>query len=110
MKRYFGSLTLTAAAFLFIVFAGCQESPLDASLDAQTDYEAYLQSIAADSSLAPFESNNNDDGAMEFLGKVNTPIIPFRVAHHVQLVNRVLTAGTSEDTTVGTLTSPVEGT
>ncbi len=110
MKRYFGSLTLTAAAFLFIVFAGCQESPLDASLDAQTDYEAYLQLIAADSSLASFEPNYNEDGAMEFLGKVNTPIFPFRVGHHVKLVNRVLTTETINDTTFGTLTSTFEGT
>jgi len=76
-----------------------------------TDKEAMEKIADEDSSLQSFDEAFNEDEFMDFgLGKIQTPIYPFRVWHRVHLVNRNLNVTIQGDTAYGTLTKTFEGT
>lgn len=99
-------ITLTAALFI-----GCQE---DMSVDPTnseptTDKEALQQITDEDSLLSSFEPNYTEDEGMNFLGKVNTEVFPYKVWQKMRLVNRNLNIEFEGDTAYGTLTKTFEG-
>lgn len=94
-------------------FAGCQDEllidPID-NTEPTTDQGAMEKLVEEDSSLASFDSNYDEDGLMDYLGKVNTTIYPFRVGHKMRLVNKTLNIIFDNDTmATGILTKTFEG-
>lgn len=59
---------------LISFFAGCQEESSLETSEPKTDKEAMIQIADEDSLLASFEPNYNENGVMDIIGKVNTPI------------------------------------
>jgi len=109
-KRFFIPLFLLG---LLTFFAGCQNEmtvePQDSD-EPTTNQTALEKIVDQDSSLASFEENYNEDGLMDFMGKTNTAIYPFRVGHKMRLVSRNLDIEYDNDTTAtGTLTKTFEG-
>jgi len=95
---------------IFSFFTACQEETSVQTSEPKTDKEAMIQIADEDSLLASFEPNYNEDGVMDIIGKVNTPIYPMRVGQKMRLVNRVLDINIQGDTAYGTLTKTFEGT
>lgn len=110
-KRFFIPLFLLG---LLAFFAGCQNEMTvePQSSDEPTTNQAAMEKIVdEDSSLASFDENYNEDGLMDFMGKVNTEIYPFRVGHKMRLVSRDLNIVFDNDSmATGTLTKTFEGT
>jgi len=108
-KRFFIPLFLPG---LLAFFAGCQNEmtvePED-SWEPTTDQAALEKLVDQDSSLTSFEENYNEDGLMDYMGKITEAIYPFRVGHKMRLVNRNLSVEYDDTTAVGTLTSTFEG-
>jgi len=109
LLRHFISL-ITVITFIFLI--GCQDSVMDTEdTEPATDKEAMEKIADEDSSLQSFDEAFNEDEFMDFgLGKIQTPIYPFRVWHRVHLVNRNLNVTIQGDTAYGTLTKTFEGT
>ena len=100
------------AALVLIFMVGCQESVNEPDqAEPNSDKEAMQKLADEDSSIASFESNYNEEDAMDIfgLGKVQTAIYPLRVGHKVRLVNRDLTVNIVGDTAYGTYTKTYEG-
>jgi hypothetical protein len=74
-----------------------------------TDQAALEKLVDEDSSLTSFDYNYNEEGVMDFLGKVNTPIYPFRIGQKMRLVNRTLSIDIQDTIAYGTLTKTFEG-
>ncbi len=91
-------------------FTACQEENSLETSEPKTDKEAMIQIADEDSLLSSFEPNYNEDGVMDVIGKVNTPIYPVKVGQKMRLVNRVLDINIQGDTAYGTLTKTFEGT
>ena len=98
---------------LIAVFAGCQDELLVDPIDdpePTTDQGAMEKLVEEDSSLASFDVNYDEEGLMDFLGKPNTTIYPFRVGHKMRLVNKTLNITFDNDTmATGILTKTFEG-
>lgn len=95
---------------IFSFFTACQEETSVQTSEPKTDKEAMIQIADEDSLLTSFEPNYNEDGVMDILGKVNTPIYPVKVGQRMRLVNRILDINIQGDTAYGTLTKTFEGT
>ncbi len=96
---------------LIVVFFGCQDEMLIEPADTEptTDQGALEKIVDEDSALTSFDYNYNEDGLMDFLGKVDTEIYPFRVGHKMRLVNRTLSIDIQDTIAYGTLTKTFEG-
>ncbi len=110
VKRFFIPLMLLA---VLAFFAGCQDEmtvePGDSG-EPTTDLGALEKLAELDSSLTSFEANYNEDGLMDFLGKTEEPIYPFRVGHRMRLVSKNLNIEFISDTiAIGTMTKTFEG-
>jgi hypothetical protein len=110
VKRFFIPLILLA---VLAFFAGCQDEmtvePGDSG-EPTTDRGALEKLVEQDSSLSSFEANYNEDGLMDFLGKTEEAIYPFRVGHRMRLVNKNLNIEFVSDTiAIGTMTKTFEG-
>lgn len=109
VKRFFIPLLLLA---LMAFFAGCQDEmtvePGDTG-EPTTVQGALELLVDQDSSLTSFEANYNEGGLMDFLGKTEEAIYPFRVGHRVRLVNRNLSIAFEDSLAFGTLTNTFEG-
>ena len=99
------------AVFSILFIVGCQESVTNPEESEPTSDQEALQKIAdEDSSLESFDDAYNEEDLMDFgLGKIQTPVYPFRVGHRVHLVNRTLTVDIQGDTAYGTITKNFEG-
>jgi hypothetical protein len=95
---------------IFSFFTACQEETSVQTSEPKTDKEAMIQIADEDSLLSSFEPNFNEDGVMDVMGKINTPIYPVKVGQRMRLVNRVLDINVQGDTAYGTLTKTFEGT
>ena len=108
-KKFF--IVLLLPAFLAF-FAACQDEmtvePQDSG-EPTTDQGALEKLVDQDSSLTSFEENYNEDGPMDYMGKITEAIYPFRVGHKMRLVNRNLSVEYNDTIAVGTLTSTFEG-
>lgn len=80
-----------------------------ADTEPTTDQGALEKIVDEDSALTSFDYNYNEDGLMDFLGKVDTEIYPFRVGHKMRLVNRTLNIDIQDTIAYGTLTKTFEG-
>ncbi len=96
---------------LIVVFFGCQDEMVIEPADTEptTDQGALEKIVDEDSALTSFDYNYNEDGLMDFLGKVDTEIYPFRVGHKMRLVNRTLSIDIQDTIAYGTLTKTFEG-
>lgn len=96
---------------LIVVFFGCQDEMVIEPADTEptTDQGALEKIVDEDSALTSFDYNYNEDGLMDFLGKVDTEIYPFRVWHKMRLVNRTLSIDIQDTIAYGTLTKTFEG-
>ena len=96
---------------LIVVFFGCQDEMVIEPVDTEptTDQGALEKIVDEDSALTSFDYNYNEDGLMDFLGKVDTEIYPFRVGHKMRLVNRNLNINFQDTIAYGTLTKTFEG-
>ncbi|MCU0405948.1 MAG: hypothetical protein MUE64_03080, partial [Ignavibacteriaceae bacterium] len=74
-----------------------------------TDKAALEKLVDEDSSLTSFDYNYDEEGVMDFLGKVNTAIYPFKVGQRMRLVNRTLSIDFQDTIAYGTLTKTFEG-
>ena len=109
VKRFFIPLILLAVLAFFV---GCQDEmtvePGDTG-EPTTDQGALEKLVDQDSSLASFEANYNEDGLMDFLGKTEEAIYPFRVGHRMRLVSKNLNINFQDTIAYGTLTKTFEG-
>ena len=99
------------ALFILALFVRCQdEMTVDpGDTEPTTDQAALEKLVDEDSSLTSFDYNYNEEGVMDFLGKVNTPIYPFRIGQKMRLVNRTLSIDIQDTLAYGTLTKTFEG-
>lgn len=104
IMAFFALLTLT-------LFVRCQDEMVvdPGETEPTTDRAALEKLVDEDSSLTSFDYNYNEEGVMDFLGKVNTPIYPFRVGQKMRLVNRTLSIDIQDTLAYGTLTKTFEG-
>ncbi len=93
------------------LFIRCQDEMVIEPGDTEpiTDQEALEKIVDEDSSLSSFDYNYDEEGLMDFLGKVNTAIYPFKVGHKMRLVNRNLSIDYQDSIAYGTLTKTFEG-
>jgi len=101
-----------ASFFLFIVIiTGCKNSPTGPyPLNSTSSDEMILQKIAdADSAVATFEPNYNEEDVMSVMGKVQANIYPFRVWQRVRLVSRDFNVNIVGDSAFATYTRNFEG-
>lgn len=92
------------------LFVRCQDEVVNPDEGEPTTDKAALQKLVdEDSSLTSFDYNYNEEGVMDFLGKVNTTIYPFRVGQKMRLVNRTLSIDFQDTLAYGTLTKTFEG-
>ena len=110
IKKFFLPLLILG---VLAFFAGCQdEMTVEPQNNGEptTDQGALEKLVEQDSSLTSFDVNYNEDGLMDFLGKVDEQIYPFRVGKRMRLVNRNLNITFSGDTIAyGRLTKTFEG-
>jgi hypothetical protein len=105
VKKFFFPMLLLAILSFFVA---CQdESTIQP--EADTDEAALLKITDDDSSLSSFDPNFDEGSEMEFLGKINTDIYPFRVGHHMKLTSRILNITFEGDTAYGVLTKTFDG-
>ena len=109
VKRFFIPLMLLA---VLAFFAGCQDEmtvePGDPG-EPTTDQGALEKLVDQDSSLTSFEANYNEDGLLDYLGKTDEEIFPFRVWHRMRLVSKNLNIEFQDTIAFGTLTKTFEG-
>jgi hypothetical protein len=108
LPRWIFAFFALAMAALFI---RCQNEMVIEPGDTEptTDQEALEKIVDEDSSLSSFDYNYDEEGLMDFLGKVNTAIYPFKVGHKMRLVNRNLSINYQDSIAYGTLTKTFEG-
>lgn len=107
VKRFFLPMLILGILSFFVA---CQdESTIQVEDEPTTDQTALEKIADEDSALASFEPNFDEGEAMDFLGKVNTEIYPFKVGHHVKLVSRNLNITFDGDTAYGLLTKVFDG-
>lgn len=109
VKRFFIPLMLLA---VLAFFAGCQDEMTiepQGTGEPTTDQGALEKLVDLDSSLTSFEANYNEDGLMDFLGKTDEAIFPFRVGHRMRLVSKNLNIEFEDTLAFGTLTKTFEG-
>ncbi len=94
-----------------VVFFGCQDDMViePGNTEPTTDQGALEKMVDEDSALTSFDYNYDEEGLMDFLGKINEPIFPFRVGHRMRLVNRNLNITFQDTIAYGTLTKTFEG-
>jgi len=103
-------LALFALA-IFALFVRCQDESVVEATDTEptTDQGAMEKLVDEDSSLTSFDYNYDEEGLMDYLGKVTTEIYPFRVGQKMRLVNRTLSIDFQDTIAYGTLTKTFEG-
>jgi hypothetical protein len=103
-------LALFALA-IFALFVRCSDETTVEPIDTEptTDQGALEKLVDEDSSLTSFDYNYDEEGVMDYLGKVNTVIYPFRVGQKMRLVNRTLSIDFQDTVAYGTLTKTFEG-
>ncbi|MEE9450115.1 MAG: hypothetical protein V3V72_08700, partial [Ignavibacteriaceae bacterium] len=96
---------------LIVVFFGCQDDMVvePGETEPTTEQGALEKIVDEDSALTSFDYNYDEDGLMDFLGKINEPIYPFRFGHKMRLVNRNLNINFQDSIAYGTLTKTFEG-
>ena len=99
------------ALMMLALFVRCQdEMVVDPGDNEPTTDRAALEKIVdEDSSLTSFDYNYDEEGVMEFLGKVSAEIYPFRVGQKMRLINRTMSIDIQDTIAYGTLTKTFEG-
>lgn len=99
------------ALAMFALFVRCQDEMVVETGDPEpsTVQGALEKLVDEDSSLTSFDYNYDEEGVMDFFGKVNTTIYPFRVGQKMRLVNRTLSIDIQDTIAYGTLTKTFEG-
>jgi len=103
---------LAFLAFAIIaLFVRCQDEMVvdPGETEPTTDQAALEKLVDEDSSLTSFDYNYDEEGVMDYLGKVTTEIYPFRVGQKMRLVNRTLSIDFQDTIAFGTLTKTFEG-
>ena len=99
------------ALLVVALFVRCQDDVVNPDDNEPTTDKAAMEKIVdEDSSLTSFDYNYDEEGVMDFLGKVNTAIYPFIVGQKMRLVNRTLSIDVQDTIAYGTLTKTFEGT
>ena len=99
------------ALLIVALFVRCQDEVISTDDNEPTTDKAAMEKLVdEDSSLTSFDYNYDEEGVMDFLGKVNTTIYPFRVGQKMRLVNRNLSIDFQDTVAYGTLTKTFEGT
>jgi hypothetical protein len=108
LSRY---LLAFVALAMFALFVRCQDEMViePVNTDPTTDQGALEKLVDEDSSLSSFDYNYDEEGLMDYLGKVNTEIYPFKVGRKMRLVNRNLSIDFQDSIAYGTLTKTFEG-
>jgi hypothetical protein len=99
------------ALAIFALFVRCQDENVVEATDTEptTDQGALEKIVDEDSSLTSFDYNYDEEGVMDYLGKVTTEIYPFKVGQNMRLVNRTLSIDFQDTIAYGTLTKTFEG-
>ena len=99
------------ALLIVALFVRCQDDVVNPDDNEPTTDKAAMEKLVdEDSSLTSFDYNYDEEGVIDFLGKVNTAIYPFRVGQKMRLVNRTLSIDVQDTIAYGTLTKTFEGT
>jgi hypothetical protein len=94
---------------LFLV--GCQDNSVETTPQTTTtDKQSVIDVVEADSLIASFEPNYNEDGAITYLSKTNAEIKPLRVWQKMNLTNKNVDISFDADTAYAHITKTFEGT
>ena len=108
IRKHFLPLVLLG---VIVFFVGCQDNSVQPTVSqTTTDKQAITDAINADSLLATFDTNFNEDGALSYLAKTNSAIKPFKVWQKTQLANKVVDVTYSADTAYAHITKTFNGT
>ena len=108
IRKHFLPLVLLG---VIVFFVGCQDNSVQPTVSqTTTDKQAITDVINADSLLATFDTNFNEDGALSYLAKTNSAIKPFKVWQKTQLANKVVDVTYSADTAYAHITKTFNGT
>jgi len=96
---------------MLALFVRCQdEMAVDPGDNEPTTDQAALEKLVdEDSSLTSFDYNYDEEGVMDFLGKINNAIYPLRVGQKMRLVNRTVSIDIQDTIAYGTITKTFEG-
>jgi len=94
-----------------IFFVGCQDNSVEPTTSTTTaDKQAIVDVINSDSLLTSFDTNYNEDGALNYLAKTNSEIKPFKVWQKMDLVNKAVDINFNGDTAYAHITKTFDGT
>lgn len=112
MNKFLRSYIFSALILSGIMFlVGCQDNSVESTTpQASTDKQAVVDVINADSLIASFEPNFNEEGEVTYLAKTNTEIKPFKVWQKMQLTNKVVDVTFDADTAYAHITKTFDGT
>lgn len=105
-KRFFLPMLILGIISFFVA---CQDEN-SIQTEPDTDQAALKEIAEEDSVVSSFELTFDESGDLDFLGKTNTAIYPFRVTHHMFLTSKNLTIDFQGDTAYGLLTKTFDGT
>jgi hypothetical protein len=99
------------ALMMVALFVRCQDEMTVDPVDNEptTDQAALEKLVDEDSSLTSFDYNYDEEGVMDFLGKIDIAIYPLRVGQKMRLVNRTVSIDIQDTIAYGTITKTFEG-
>ncbi len=93
-----------------ILLVGCKDSPTGpGSVQNNSNQQAMLKAVEADSAVASFDPNYNEEDAMTIMGKTAVAIYPLRVGQKMRVVSTNFTYTMVGDTAYGTYSRTFEG-
>ena len=101
--------SISGILIVLIVLVACNDNSVEPVDEITTDQQALEKIASEDEVLQSFDPNYDEGQALDFIGKVNTPIYPVRVGQHMILTNRNLNVTFDGDTAYGVLTTTFEG-
>lgn len=108
-KKYFPPFLFLGGIMFFV---GCQDNTVETlpQTTVTTDKQAVIDVVNADSLLASFEPNYNEDGTLTFLSKTNAEIKPFKIWQKIHLINENVDVSFEADTAYAHIVKTFEGT
>jgi hypothetical protein len=107
-KNYFFPFIFLGGLLFFV---GCQDNSVETTPQTTTtDKQAVIDVVEADSLIASFEPNYNEDGTITYLSKSNAEIKPLRVWQKMNLTNKNVDISFDADTAYAHITKTFEGT
>ncbi len=104
------NLVIVFIAVTMVLLVGCKDSPTGpVGTQTSSNQQVMLKAVEADSSIASFDPNYDEEDAMNILGKTTTAIYPIKVGQKMRVVSRNFTYTMVGDTAYGTYSRTFEG-